>query len=232
MPTRSASVGRLGGGPASRGRTTRPAADGWRSSAAAARRPASARAVIVRSASRNRSSMSGIAAATSAAPNQRSGGSSGVRHGPRILGRWPSRSAGCRYDPIVPTIDLKQSAANLKLERDAIVLYDAFSRIERDPLRAQAFRTIAEQRAPPRRHLGREAPQPRGATAAGDRAAAAGPVHRARGPVLRHPRRSGPRPGARGRRRGAVHRPVEPGRKPRSRIETLASASGTKEPLT
>jgi VIT1/CCC1 family predicted Fe2+/Mn2+ transporter len=49
----------------------------------------------------------------------------------------------------VPTIDLKQSAANLKLERDAIVLYDALSRIERDPIRAQAFRTIAENE---RRH--------------------------------------------------------------------------------
>jgi VIT1/CCC1 family predicted Fe2+/Mn2+ transporter len=49
----------------------------------------------------------------------------------------------------VPSIDLKQSAANLKLERDAIVLYDALSRIERDPIRAQAFRTIAENE---RRH--------------------------------------------------------------------------------
>jgi len=49
----------------------------------------------------------------------------------------------------VPAIDLKQSAANLKLERDAIALYDALARIERDPLRAQAFRKIAENE---RRH--------------------------------------------------------------------------------
>ena len=49
----------------------------------------------------------------------------------------------------MPAIDLKQSAENLKLERDALALYDALSRIERDPLRAQAFRTIAENE---RRH--------------------------------------------------------------------------------
>jgi VIT1/CCC1 family predicted Fe2+/Mn2+ transporter/rubrerythrin len=49
----------------------------------------------------------------------------------------------------VPSIDLEQSVDNLKLERDAIALYDALSRIERDPLRAQAFRTIAQNE---RRH--------------------------------------------------------------------------------
>jgi VIT1/CCC1 family predicted Fe2+/Mn2+ transporter len=49
----------------------------------------------------------------------------------------------------VPTIDLRQSAANLRLERDAIALYDALARIERDPMRAQAFRKIAENE---RRH--------------------------------------------------------------------------------
>ena len=49
----------------------------------------------------------------------------------------------------MPTIDLHQSADNLKLERDAIALYDALSRIERDPLRAQAFRQIADNE---RRH--------------------------------------------------------------------------------
>jgi VIT1/CCC1 family predicted Fe2+/Mn2+ transporter len=43
----------------------------------------------------------------------------------------------------MPSIDLEQSLANLKLERDAIALYDALSRIERDPKRAVAFRTIA-----------------------------------------------------------------------------------------
>ncbi|HXX61663.1 MAG TPA: ferritin family protein, partial [Candidatus Sulfotelmatobacter sp.] len=35
------------------------------------------------------------------------------------------------------------SLANLKLERDAIVLYDALARIEREPRRAEAFRLIA-----------------------------------------------------------------------------------------
>jgi len=49
----------------------------------------------------------------------------------------------------VPTIDLKQSAENLKLERDAIALYEALSHIERDPVRAEAFRSIA---ANERRH--------------------------------------------------------------------------------
>jgi len=43
----------------------------------------------------------------------------------------------------MPTIDLNQSLANLKLERDAIALYDALSRIEKDPKRAGAFRKIA-----------------------------------------------------------------------------------------
>jgi VIT1/CCC1 family predicted Fe2+/Mn2+ transporter len=40
-------------------------------------------------------------------------------------------------------IDLEQSLDNLKLERDAIALYDALATIERDPVRSQAFRTIA-----------------------------------------------------------------------------------------
>jgi VIT1/CCC1 family predicted Fe2+/Mn2+ transporter/rubrerythrin len=43
----------------------------------------------------------------------------------------------------MPPIDLEQSLANLKLERDAIALYDALSRIEKEPRRASAFRTIA-----------------------------------------------------------------------------------------
>ena len=46
-------------------------------------------------------------------------------------------------------IDVEQSLANLRLERDAIVLYDALSTIEKDPGRASAFRTIA---ANERRH--------------------------------------------------------------------------------
>jgi vacuolar iron transporter family protein len=40
-------------------------------------------------------------------------------------------------------IDPAQSLENLKLERDAIVLYDALARIEKDERRATAFRTIA-----------------------------------------------------------------------------------------
>jgi vacuolar iron transporter family protein len=40
-------------------------------------------------------------------------------------------------------IDLEQSLENLKLERDAIRLYDALAAIEKDPARAAAFETIA-----------------------------------------------------------------------------------------
>ena len=40
-------------------------------------------------------------------------------------------------------VDVAQSLENLKLERDAIVLYDALASIERDRRRADAFRTIA-----------------------------------------------------------------------------------------
>jgi VIT1/CCC1 family predicted Fe2+/Mn2+ transporter len=40
-------------------------------------------------------------------------------------------------------IDVAQSLENLKLERDAIVLYDGLASIEKDPRRADAFRTIA-----------------------------------------------------------------------------------------
>jgi VIT1/CCC1 family predicted Fe2+/Mn2+ transporter/rubrerythrin len=43
----------------------------------------------------------------------------------------------------MPTIDVAQSLENLKLERDAINLYDALATIEKDPRRADAFRTIA-----------------------------------------------------------------------------------------
>ncbi len=47
------------------------------------------------------------------------------------------------YDAAVPPIDVDQSLDNLKLERDAIVLYDALAGIEKDPRRADAFRRIA-----------------------------------------------------------------------------------------
>jgi vacuolar iron transporter family protein len=49
----------------------------------------------------------------------------------------------------MPTIDARQSLENLKLERDAIVLYDSLASIERDEERASAFRTIASNE---RRH--------------------------------------------------------------------------------
>ena len=57
--------------------------------------------------------------------------------------------AGLGYDSKVSRIDLQQSAANLRLERDAIALYESLATIEKDPGRASAFRTIA---ANERRH--------------------------------------------------------------------------------
>ena len=51
--------------------------------------------------------------------------------------------------PRVAPIDLATSLENLKLERDAIVLYDSLAGIEKDPTRAAAFRRIA---ANERRH--------------------------------------------------------------------------------
>src|SRR5512135_1596780 len=38
---------------------------------------------------------------------------------------------------------IEQSLENLKLERDAIWLYDRLASVEKDPRRASAFRTIA-----------------------------------------------------------------------------------------
>ena len=46
-------------------------------------------------------------------------------------------------------IDLQTSLDNLKLERDAVVLYDGLAAIERDPVRASAFEQIASNE---RRH--------------------------------------------------------------------------------
>ncbi len=51
--------------------------------------------------------------------------------------------ASGRYDSVVPVSDVAQSLSNLALERDAIVLYDALARIERDARRAAAFRMIS-----------------------------------------------------------------------------------------
>jgi hypothetical protein len=46
-------------------------------------------------------------------------------------------------------VDIAQSLENLKLEQDAIVLYDALATIDKDPHRAAAFRQIADNE---RRH--------------------------------------------------------------------------------
>ena len=51
--------------------------------------------------------------------------------------------------PAMAPIDIEQSLDNLKLERDAIVLYDALASIEKDARRAEAFRRIASNE---RRH--------------------------------------------------------------------------------
>jgi VIT1/CCC1 family predicted Fe2+/Mn2+ transporter/rubrerythrin len=66
-------------------------------------------------------------------------------------------------------INVAQSLENLKLERDAIALYDELARIEKDPRRADAFRTIAgnERRhaevwAGKLRDLGATVPEPDG----------------------------------------------------------------------
>ncbi len=66
-------------------------------------------------------------------------------------------------------VDIAQSLENLKLERDAIALYEALAGVEKDPRRAEAFRTIA---ANERRHadiwagklraLGADLPEPSG----------------------------------------------------------------------
>jgi len=46
-------------------------------------------------------------------------------------------------------IELERCRANLKLERDAVQLYDGLAQIERDPVRADAFRAVASNE---RRH--------------------------------------------------------------------------------
>ncbi len=53
------------------------------------------------------------------------------------------------YDAVMSPIDVGQSLDNLKLERDAIALYDALAGIEKEPHRAAAFRKIASNE---RRH--------------------------------------------------------------------------------
>jgi vacuolar iron transporter family protein len=80
-------------------------------------------------------------------------------------------SARAQTDTIqaMAPINVAQSLENLKLERDAIALYDELARIEKDPRRAAAFRTIAgnERRhaevwAGKLRDLGATVPEPDG----------------------------------------------------------------------
>src|SRR6185503_20042798 len=148
--------------------------------------PGRASAVIVFSARRSRSSTGGMEASTSAALNQRSGGAdpgSVAGDRPDIRGHCTERRIGttgrvvrtrawrARTDTIraMAGIDVPQSPENLKLERDAIALYDELARIEKDPRRAEAFRTIAgnERRhagvwADKLRELGADVPEPDG----------------------------------------------------------------------
>src|SRR5439155_1141691 len=83
--------------------------------------------------------------------------------------RRPSPAARTDTIHAMATIDVPQSLENLKLERDAIALYDELARIEKDPRRAEAFRTIAgnERRhadvwAGKLRELGATVPEPDG----------------------------------------------------------------------
>ncbi|CAN5488918.1 hypothetical protein BH20CHL6_BH20CHL6_02450 [soil metagenome] len=74
------------------------------------------------------------------------------------------------YDSSMTPAERETSLANLKLERDAVVLYDRLSQIEKEPHRAAAFRTIAGNE---RRHAeiwarrlseaGADVPEPGGA---------------------------------------------------------------------
>jgi vacuolar iron transporter family protein len=54
-----------------------------------------------------------------------------------------------RRDATIHPVDIPRSLENLKLEQDAVLLYEALAGIERDPRRAAAFRLIA---ANERRH--------------------------------------------------------------------------------
>ena len=163
------------------GERARRSADGPRSSAAARRPATSAR--IVRSARRSRSAMGGIAATTSVGreiAKGRQGGRHRAHHAPPPVVPHPVRMAGSRlarrYDSPVNPADIAQSLDNLKLERDAIVLYDALAAIEKDERRADAFQRIAgnERRhadiwATKLRELGADVPPSRPGRGSGSR---------------------------------------------------------------
>ena len=102
-----------------------------------------------------------IAAAGWARPagrrGQPGGPSTSAPVGPLAEGRSAGvgrRRVGLRFEGMNQVLELdaaerERSLANLKLERDAIVLYERLAGIERDPVRAHAFRSIA---ANERRH--------------------------------------------------------------------------------
>ena len=129
----------------------------------------------------------------------------------------------------VAPIDLATSLENLKLERDAIVLYDALAEIEKDQTRADAFRRIA---ANERRHAGIWADKltELGATVpAPDGPQATGPADHADRPPVRHALRRGPGPGARGRRGSGLRRAggLARGRRDRRGRARARARSGT-----
>lgn len=59
--------------------------------------------------------------------------------------------AGMTHPAVPRPADLVESLANLRLEQDALALYEALGTIEKDPRRAETFRTIAGNE---RRHAG------------------------------------------------------------------------------
>ena len=121
-------------------------------------------------------------------------------------------------------IDVQTSLENLKLERDAIVLYDALAADREGPAPRRRFRADRRQRAAARRRLGDEAPRARASTSRrpGGRAPGCRFIIAGR-PALRDQGRRRPRPGARGRRGGGSTTPR--GRRPRSRRSPPTSAS-------
>ena len=122
-----------------------------------------------------------------------------------------SRPAGAAHVRYAVGVDVAQSLENLKLEQDAIVLYDRLSTIEKDPRRARGLPAHREQRAASRRHLGDPAARDGRHRAAGRPSAGPGAADHPDRPRVRDAGRLGPREGARGRRGGAVR---HPGRQP------------------
>ena len=128
-------------------------------------------------------------------------------------------------------VNIAQSLENLKLEQDAIVLYDALADDREGPAPGRGVPPHRRQRAPARGHLGEPA-----ARARGRRPPPGRPRVRVRfiivaARVLRDARRVRPREGPRGRRGGDLRGPGrEPGRSRRSpptSASTPRSGSGS-----